>query len=154
MTKWTMEMKIRALILVPIAIAASALATDKTVSPGAMYFENQGDLNVWQYLVETSTQRDVKNYQELILRERGTWTFANPIKVKVITHYPELHQSQVSVSNGTPCRSLFWIDDRSFEGTPEGFPATSRIRSISAAGSNSATRSTSLSAAASPRNLQ
>jgi hypothetical protein len=41
-----MEMKIRALILVPIAIAASALATDKTVSSGAMYFENQGDLNV------------------------------------------------------------------------------------------------------------
>ena len=35
----TMEMKIKALILTPIAIAASALATDKTVSPGAMYFE-------------------------------------------------------------------------------------------------------------------
>ena len=34
-----MEIKIKAVILAPIAIAASALATDKTVSPGAMYFE-------------------------------------------------------------------------------------------------------------------
>jgi hypothetical protein len=113
-----MEMKIKALILVPIAIAASALATDKTVSPGAMYFENQGDLDVWQYLVETSTQRDIKNYHELILRERGTWKFGSPTKVKVITHYPVLHQSQVSVSKGRPCKSLFWIDDRSFLPTP------------------------------------
>ncbi|MGA8658509.1 MAG: hypothetical protein WB586_20405 [Chthoniobacterales bacterium] len=123
------EMKIKTLIMAPIAITASALAADKTVLSGTMYFQNQGDLNIWQYLLETSTQRDVKNYQSVILREPGTWKFANPMRVKVITHYPELHQSQVSISNGRLCKSLFWIDDRSFSPTPGPLPS-SRLRTL------------------------
>jgi hypothetical protein len=107
-------MKVKTLILAPIVIAASALAADKSVSPGTMYFESQGDLNVWQYLVETSTQRDIKNYQDLILREPGTWKSLNPMTVAIITHYPELHQSQVNISGSRLCKRLFWIDDRSF----------------------------------------
>ena len=113
------QMQIKALILASILFAASAFAAEQTILPGTMYFENQGDLNIWQYIVESSNWRTVRNYQEVILRERETWKFTSPMQVKVVTHYPELHQSEVKMLNcGRLYKSIFWIDDRNLVPTP------------------------------------
>jgi hypothetical protein len=106
-------MQIKALILASILFAASAFADDQTILPGTMYFESQGDLNIWQYVAESSNWRSVRNYQDVILREREAWKLTNPMQVMVVTQYPELHQSEVKMlSCGRLYKSIFWIDDR------------------------------------------
>jgi hypothetical protein len=89
------------------------------VANNSIWFTDESDLSVWKRVREVFAPKDVKTYQQIILKERQAWQFiSGPIKVKVISYWANQHEINVKMlTEGRLADSEWWIEDKDYSNT-------------------------------------
>jgi len=87
------------------------------IADNSIWFEDETDLHVWKQVRHAFAPKDVKTYQEIILKYRQAWQFIDgPIKVKVISYWVDQHEINVKMldTEGRWAESEWWVEDKDY----------------------------------------
>src|SRR5215467_8419765 len=87
------------------------------IANNSIWFADETDLAVWQRVRQAFAPKDVKTYQEIILKQRQAWQFIDgPIKVKVISYWIDQHEINVKMldTKGRFADSEWWVEDKDY----------------------------------------
>jgi hypothetical protein len=86
------------------------------IANNSIWFTDEEDLSVWKQVRHAFAPKDVKTYQEIILKTRQAWQFiSGPTKVKVINYWPDQHEINVKMlTEGRFADSEWWVEDKDY----------------------------------------
>jgi hypothetical protein len=87
------------------------------IANNSIWFTDESDLSVWKQVRHAFAPKDVKTYQEIILKERQAWQFiSGPIKVKVINYWVNQHEINVKMldTEGRFADSEWWVEEKDY----------------------------------------
>jgi hypothetical protein len=86
------------------------------IANNSMWFTDEPDLAVWKRVRQAFAPKDVKTYQQIILKERQAWQFiSGPTKVKVISYWANEHEINVKMlTEGRLADSEWWVEDKDY----------------------------------------
>ena len=86
------------------------------IANNSIWFSDHADLAVWKRVRQAFAPKDVKTYQEIILKERQAWQFiSGPTKVKVISYWVDQHEINVKMlTEGRFADSEWWVEDKDY----------------------------------------